>query len=305
MKNSKQINLSNTHARLTTELINSISTLFTRGLILFIFIFGFQVFTHAQVYRADKQPPSPDQTQPRNLNIKGTEYSPGSTIYRNNGTQLLFQDDGNLVLYHNTGTGDKVFFASDTQHRGADKFVFQADGNMVIYANNVAIWNTNTYGSGRLKGLDLHLSYLNDIPILSIPDSNGRHFFWTSLQLYAMYPDGASVNRLGHRAQEILRAGSCKLVLETDGNMNVYKDGNVIYSTGTNDPHPKKQADRFYGNTYDGFRLVAKHGARDQRRTTVWNSGRKITGTKYLALNFDGKLSLRNNQGHELRILNP
>ena len=59
---------------------------------------------------------------------------------------LLFQPDGNLVLY---GPGYHVLWNSGTYGSGATRLVMQNDGNLVLYrANGTAVWNTHTYGRG-------------------------------------------------------------------------------------------------------------------------------------------------------------
>ena len=59
---------------------------------------------------------------------------------------LLFQPDGNLVLY---GPGYHVLWNSGTYGSGADHLVMQNDGNLVLYkANGAWVWQTHTYGKG-------------------------------------------------------------------------------------------------------------------------------------------------------------
>ena len=75
--------------------------------------------------------------------------SPGSELavnkdYAVGDSRLIFQDDGNLVLY---GKDNVVLWASYTQNKSATKAVMQSDGNFVIYdAAGVALWNTGTAG---------------------------------------------------------------------------------------------------------------------------------------------------------------
>jgi len=59
---------------------------------------------------------------------------------------LLFQNDGNLVLYSDTGT---PLWNSKTAGRGGFVLQMQADGNLVLYSKaGKAIWNTRTGGRG-------------------------------------------------------------------------------------------------------------------------------------------------------------
>ncbi len=59
--------------------------------------------------------------------------------------KCILQDDGNLVIY---GIG-KVLWASDTNGNPGSTLKVQNDGNVVIYNNsNVPIWATDTLGEG-------------------------------------------------------------------------------------------------------------------------------------------------------------
>jgi len=59
--------------------------------------------------------------------------------------RLVFQPDGNLVLYDNSW---RALWATGTERR-ADTLSVQDDGNVVLYSGNQAIWNTRTQGNGR------------------------------------------------------------------------------------------------------------------------------------------------------------
>ncbi|MNZ35251.1 D-mannose binding lectin [compost metagenome] len=79
-----------------------------------------------------------------NLRIEpGTALEPGK-LYPSGANALVFQTDGNLVVY---GPHSQVLWASYTQNRGANQAVMQGDGNFVIYANGTPIWNTKTGGN--------------------------------------------------------------------------------------------------------------------------------------------------------------
>ena len=66
---------------------------------------------------------------------------------------LVFQGDGNLVIYHynkSTGKAYSPIWSSQTENRGGTKCVLQGDGNLVIYRKDgKAIWNTRTNGKNR------------------------------------------------------------------------------------------------------------------------------------------------------------
>jgi peptidoglycan hydrolase-like protein with peptidoglycan-binding domain len=58
--------------------------------------------------------------------------------------QLVFQIDGNLVLY---GPNKQVIWASGTNKRGISRLIMQPDGNLVIYGNDSQPkWSSNTAG---------------------------------------------------------------------------------------------------------------------------------------------------------------
>lgn len=70
----------------------------------------------------------------------GTVLEPGK-LYGVGDTRLVFQGDGNLVLY---GKNSSVLWASYTQNKGATQAVFQTDGNLVIYSAAGPLWNSET-----------------------------------------------------------------------------------------------------------------------------------------------------------------
>jgi cytochrome c peroxidase len=62
-----------------------------------------------------------------------------------NGSKLVMQGDGNLVLYTAAST---AVWSSVTNGSGATRFVVQGDGNAVIYtASGLAVWDTGTANS--------------------------------------------------------------------------------------------------------------------------------------------------------------
>ncbi len=59
--------------------------------------------------------------------------------------KLVFQNDGNLVLYE--VNGNKPLWDSRTYNQGATAAVFQNDGNLVVYKDQMALWDANTGGN--------------------------------------------------------------------------------------------------------------------------------------------------------------
>lgn len=79
----------------------------------------------------------------------GASYAAGATLLSNELVSLVFQGDGNLVLYKQTGGGATPLWASNTVGRGGSKVTFQGDGNLVMYTSGGApVWASNTNGQG-------------------------------------------------------------------------------------------------------------------------------------------------------------
>jgi hypothetical protein len=71
--------------------------------------------------------------------------SGGYNIATSSTTKLVFQDDGNLVLY--CLSNNKAIWASNTAGARGDQVNFQNDGNLVIYLEGHAIWDSGTEGN--------------------------------------------------------------------------------------------------------------------------------------------------------------
>jgi hypothetical protein len=75
----------------------------------------------------------------------GYQFVSNQPVYScSKGHSLVFQADGNLVLY-NTRTSSAIW-SSATGQSGANVAVFQNDGNLVVYRNGTPLWNSNTGG---------------------------------------------------------------------------------------------------------------------------------------------------------------
>lgn len=72
-------------------------------------------------------------------------YFEVSKVYTVGSFGVVFQSDGNLVVY---GPNSSIVWASYTQGKGGTSCVMQNDGNLVIYnASGAAIWHTHTGGN--------------------------------------------------------------------------------------------------------------------------------------------------------------
>lgn len=100
------------------------------------------------------QAPAPHNTQPHRVvrdaaQPAALEFFPPYLFNKGSGfgsgpAQLVFSDDGNLVLRNQGGA---VLWTSDTAGRG-QYAVFGADGDLVVYdAGNTPIWESGTAGT--------------------------------------------------------------------------------------------------------------------------------------------------------------
>ena len=63
-----------------------------------------------------------------------------TNTHGSNPTNIVFQNDGNLVIYSN----NNVLWSSNTYNRNATSLDVQNDGNLVIYSGNMPLWASNT-----------------------------------------------------------------------------------------------------------------------------------------------------------------
>jgi hypothetical protein len=82
------------------------------------------------------------------LPMDGTCHSPGTVLAQHSLETLVFQTDGNLVLYKTTSGTPKSVWATGTNGKGATSVCLQADGNLVVKGGGRALWTSNTGGSG-------------------------------------------------------------------------------------------------------------------------------------------------------------
>jgi hypothetical protein len=76
----------------------------------------------------------------------GHTFSKDQPVFSCDGkVKLVFQNDGNLVLYE--VEGNKPLWDSRTYNQGATAAVFQNDGNLVVYKDQTALWDAKTGGN--------------------------------------------------------------------------------------------------------------------------------------------------------------
>ena len=77
----------------------------------------------------------------------GAQVHRGQYILSKDGRyKLIFQDDGNLVLYY--VPTNHALWSSATSGKGGTEFDNQPDGNLVIYGAHGAVWASGTAGRG-------------------------------------------------------------------------------------------------------------------------------------------------------------
>lgn len=82
------------------------------------------------------------------LNIATRRLAPGSSMRSlSQRYRLIYQTDGNLVLYDDTGSRGALW-STGTSGTSAGQMVVQSDGNVVLYnATGEALWNSETPGN--------------------------------------------------------------------------------------------------------------------------------------------------------------
>lgn len=92
----------------------------------------------------------------------GLNLLPSQKVTLAGGNELVFQTDGNLVIYSSTGS---ALWSSKTGGNSCSSncnAIFQSDGNFVIYKGTTALWASFTADSGSL------LTFLSASPYLEI-----------------------------------------------------------------------------------------------------------------------------------------
>lgn len=210
-------------------------------------------------------------------NVK--RYSPSQNYY------LIFQNDGNLVMY--TTRNNSAIWSSKTTNSGR-RAVFQDDGNLVIYnRNNSPVFSANTTSRGsKLE--------IQDDGNLVIYDRR-RNAAWSSMGGETK-PDTSNYNRnilnTGYRFIVGKRVYSPNneyyVVFQDDGNMVVYnRSSKVIWQS----------------NTYNkGTRAIFQEDGNlviyDMTNHAVFSSGTTNTNARTLIMQDDGNFVIydRNNK---------
>ena len=159
-------------------------------------------------------------------------------------SELIMQDDGNLVLY---GENAVVLWYSSTSCAD-DKscyFSFQNDGNLVIYENETAIWNSETSGMG------VHHLTIDNVQ-MALYNAAGA-VLWTSLS--------GTVFNFSSNTSVAAKFGVYEVILTGDGSVSNPYDTNCTVTFNPQSGN-SKTVNAFYdgGNTWRARVYVSELG---------------------------------------------
>ena len=112
---------------------------------------------------------------------------PGSVCNLDYGPHVQFNSDANIVIFRNADPRS-IFWASamtSPDCNGQCQMVFQGDGNLVVYKGNQPLWDSETTGRGAT------LACFNQDPFLMIFDATGWLIWHapSNLPTYTIGPD--------------------------------------------------------------------------------------------------------------------
>jgi len=202
----------------------------------------------------------------------GETLSRNATVRSADGRyELMLQADSNLVM-RDLWSGDAVIWSSGTAGTSADRLVFQSDGNLVLYAGTTTVWQTSTSGKGAVQFLirrdgSLALYAAESMPVWastsgSVVSTTGRSYLVPGQALTA----GQSVYSID---------GRFRLTLQTDGNLVVldrWNDHVALWSTNT----AGSGADRFVFQS-DGNLVLYKGTTAVWSANTAGDGGTKLS----------------------------
>ena len=106
---------------------------------------GASGYLQKNCFKGEAAPPSAYWGEDNSL-----DYYAGNFCLRLNNRRLVWQHDGNLVVYEGTQPGGRALWATgtDTDARRGYKLSLQGDGNIVIYnSGGQALWASHTNGA--------------------------------------------------------------------------------------------------------------------------------------------------------------
>lgn len=160
--------------------------------------------------------------------LSNQTLAPNQSITSLNGRYyFVYQTDSNLVLYKRYPNGSqKALWASGTNGKGGNRCSMQSDGNLVIYnAANKALWSSNTFHDAN----SMLVMQDDGNAVLYNP---ARKAIWASNTVQKTVPSGPAATGDTMRPGQVLNpgqsirsnSGKFTLVLQTDGNLVLYKN---------------------------------------------------------------------------------
>lgn len=207
------------------------------------------------------------------------ELLPGQEIRSPNGqTRLVFQGDGNLVVY---GLG-RAIWSTGTQStdpsKRPERLVLQGDGNLVLRGNGKAWWSSGTNGTSARRLL------VKDDGRLVL--DGGGQVHWKTSAVCDTLKSGKDLIP----GQALYNGKGRKLLLQTDGNLVLSQSGDVKWSTGTNTSNPDTRPNRLVLQGDGNLVLYAPGG--DAKWSSGTNASNPDNRPNRLVLQGDGKLVL-------------
>ena len=222
----------------------------------------------------------------------GTQLTPGQQIWSPDGRyRLIFQTDGNLVIYRNDGA---AVWWTGTVGISPYSARMQTDGNFVVYDTALnAPWHTYTWGNpgaylslqnngsivlysaagARLWGSPVPAGEANTPPG-GTPSTPGPDTLAAGARLYP----GQAVQSLDHRFA---------LTYQTDGNLVLYGPGGV----------PRWSTQAFSSPGYAEMQVDGNFVAYASNGTPIWASGTSGARGATLVVHNDGQVDIRTPEG--------
>lgn len=199
----------------------------------------------------------------------------------NNRYYLIFQNDGNLVVYNQN---DRSLWSSNTSGRGW-RAVFQDDGNLVVYSQREAVvYSTNTNGK-RANRLTMQddgnlVIYNRSNPLWSSNTNMGNNGGNSGFRDPSINP--GFMFRRGVKVYSSNR--SYYLSFQNDGNLVLAnRNGDPIWSSATDNKGGRAEFQK------DGNLVIY-----DSYNKAIWSTNTSNGGARKLKIQDDGNLVIYN-----------
>ena len=221
----------------------------------------------------------------------GGALTPGQHVQTSSGYELVYQNDGNVVIYDVSGT---AVWTSATGNGSPGRLVMQGDGNLVAYdTSGNAYWSSGTAGDAGA------VATLGEDGVLRIASADGTQTYWHGGAAAAAPvsitvgvrpgPAPAEITTLA-AGQSVASASGYVLTLQGDGEV-VVKDasGHVTWTSGSVHASPAVLEIQADGN------LVAY----DATGTAYWASNTSGNPGATAVLGEDGVLRVESANGNQ------